>query len=128
MKFEDYLIVIYRLEREKGYAKNKDIAKVLGVSASTVTEMLRKLDEGGYVIFEKYFGARLTEKGKEFVKFLRERRKIIFEFLISLGAEKEFAEEQTCLIEHVVKPEMLELMKRHLENSKEGTLRWRNFA
>ncbi|MBC7110503.1 MAG: DtxR family transcriptional regulator, Mn-dependent transcriptional regulator [Archaeoglobi archaeon] len=119
MKFEDYLIAIHRLEREKGYARNKDIAKTLGVSASTVSEMLRKLDEEGYVTFEKYFGAKLTEKGREFVRFLRERRRIIFEFLLSLGAERELAEEQACLMEHVIKTEVLELMKKNIESSQE---------
>jgi len=121
MKFEDYLMAIHKLEREKGYARNKDIAKMLRVSASTVSEMLKKLDDEGYVLFEKYFGARLTEKGKEFVKFLGERRRVILEFLLSIGAERELAEEQTCLMEHVIKPEVLELMKRNLENSKEGS-------
>ncbi|MBC7109400.1 MAG: metal-dependent transcriptional regulator [Archaeoglobi archaeon] len=121
MKFEDYLMAIHKLEREKGYARNKDIAKMLRVSASTVSEMLKKLDDEGYVLFEKYFGARLTEKGKEFVKFLGERRRVILEFLLSIGAERELAEEQTCLMEHVIKPEVLELMKRNLESSKEGS-------
>jgi len=120
MKFEDYLLEIYRLERKKGYARNKDIARALGVSASTVTEMLGKLERDGYVIFERYFGAKLTEKGKELVKFLKERRRVIREFLISLGASRELAEEQACLIEHVIKPETLELMRKYLETLREA--------
>ncbi len=53
---EDYLIEIYLLIEEKGYARSVDIANALHVTPSSVTKMIQKLDDSGYILYEKYRG------------------------------------------------------------------------
>src|SRR5919197_1453240 len=61
---EDYLERIYELIEEKGYARVVDIASSLQVKQASVTSMVQKLGELGYLNYEKYRGLVLTEKGK----------------------------------------------------------------
>ena len=53
---EDYLEVIYELVEEKGYATTVDISTYLNVSSPSVTKMVQRLDESGYLNYEKYRG------------------------------------------------------------------------
>ncbi len=61
---EDYLEKIHLLIVKKGYARPIDIASELNLAPSSVTRMLQKLDEYGYVVYEKYRGIVLTATGK----------------------------------------------------------------
>ena len=62
---EDYLEVIYELVRQKGYATTVDISDYLNVSSPSVTRMMKKLHETGFIRYEKYRGMSLTDKGIE---------------------------------------------------------------
>ena len=48
-RMEDYLEVIYELVQQKGYATTVDISSYLNVSSPSVTKMMQKLDETGYL-------------------------------------------------------------------------------
>ena len=61
---EDYLERIHELIQEKGYARVVDIASSLEVKQASVTSMVQKLGELGYLNYVKYRGLILTEKGK----------------------------------------------------------------
>ena len=61
---EDYLEVIYELIKQKGYATTVDISNYLNVSSPSVTKMIKRLDESGYLNYEKYRGIRLTDDVK----------------------------------------------------------------
>ena len=62
---EDYLERIHELIQEKGYARVVDIASSLQVKQASVTSMVQKLGELGYINYEKYRGLILTDKGRE---------------------------------------------------------------
>jgi DtxR family transcriptional regulator, manganese transport regulator len=51
---EDYLKVIYEIIQQKGYVRTKDISKELNVQQPTVVEMMKKLHNRGFVVYEKY--------------------------------------------------------------------------
>src|SRR6266516_2456998 len=53
---EDYLERIHELSEEKGYARVVDIATSLQVKQASVTSMVQKLGELGYLNYEKYRG------------------------------------------------------------------------
>ena len=59
---EDYLERIHELIEEKGYARVVDIASSLQVKQASVTSMVQKLGELGYLNYEKYRGLVLTQK------------------------------------------------------------------
>lgn len=86
---EDYLEKIYQLIEEKGYARAADIAEALGVNPSSVTKMIQKLDRDDYVVYEKYRGLILTDKGKKIGKKLVDRHNILEEFLRIIGVQDE---------------------------------------
>ena len=78
---EDYLEVLDVIIIEKGFAKVKDVSKILGVGPSSVTEMFQKLSEAGYINYEKYSGVTLTVKGKKIAKKTRKKHDTLKEFL-----------------------------------------------
>ena len=67
-RMEDYLEVIYELIQQKGYATTVEISKYLNVSSPSVTKMVQRLDESGYLNYEKYRGISLTYEGSLLLK------------------------------------------------------------
>jgi len=86
---EDYLERIYKLIDEKGYARVSDIAEGLEVHPSSVTKMIQKLDKDQYLIYEKYRGLILTNKGKKMGKRLVDRHQLLESFLTMIGVREE---------------------------------------
>ncbi|AIQ75665.1 MULTISPECIES: transcriptional regulator MntR [Paenibacillus] len=97
---EDYLERIYKLIDEKGYARVSDIAEGLEVHPSSVTKMIQKLDKDEYLIYEKYRGLVLTNKGKKVGKRLVDRHQLLEEFLGLIGVQQEFIYNDVEGIEH----------------------------
>lgn len=97
---EDYIEIIYNLIETKGYARVSDIAESLEVHPSSVTKMVQKLDKGEYLIYEKYRGFILTEKGKEVGERLVFRHELLEDFLEIIGVDKENIYNDVEGIEH----------------------------
>jgi Mn-dependent DtxR family transcriptional regulator len=97
---EDYLERIYKLIDEKGYARVSDIAEGLEVHPSSVTKMIQKLDKDEYLIYEKYRGLVLTNKGKKIGKRLVDRHHLLEEFLGMIGVDHENIYKDVEGIEH----------------------------
>lgn len=97
---EDYLERIYKLIDEKGYARVSDIAEGLEVHPSSVTKMIQKLDKDEYLIYEKYRGLILTNKGKKIGKRLVDRHQLLEEFLGMIGVDHENIYKDVEGIEH----------------------------
>src|ERR671929_1860603 len=72
-RMEDYLEVIYELIQYKGYATTIDISEYLNVSSPSVTYMIQRLNESGYLNYEKYKGIRLTDDGIKIAKSIHTR-------------------------------------------------------
>ncbi|MBT3648100.1 MAG: metal-dependent transcriptional regulator [Flavobacteriales bacterium] len=73
---ENYIKAIYRLSKtSEGGVNTNSIAETLGTKAATVSDMLRKLNENGYVNYKKYQGTNLTTKGKDVaIQIIRKHR------------------------------------------------------
>src|SRR4051794_41631073 len=70
---EDYLERIHELIEKKGYARVVDIASSLKVKQASVTSMVQKLDEAGYLKYEKYRGLIMTDRGRDVARKIRNR-------------------------------------------------------
>ncbi|OFV66715.1 MAG: iron (metal) dependent repressor, DtxR family [Candidatus Syntrophoarchaeum butanivorans] len=105
---EDYLEAIYELIQEKGYARAVDIARRLNVRPPSVTEMVQRLGNSGFLIYERYRGITLTEEGERVARSVLKRHNLLFDFLTLLGVDKEVAEQDACEIEHHLHPESIE--------------------
>jgi Mn-dependent DtxR family transcriptional regulator len=88
---EDYLEVIYELIKQKGYASTVDISNYLNVRSPSVTKMIHRLDESGYLNYEKYRGINLTDDGIRIAKSIRNRHEILAEFFRMIGVDKKIA-------------------------------------
>ncbi|MEN3048325.1 MAG: iron dependent repressor, metal binding and dimerization domain protein [Candidatus Caldarchaeales archaeon] len=97
---EDYLEVIYALERVKGYATSSDVASHLNVKLPAVTKMLKRLHELGYITYERYRGFVLTESGRRLASEVLHRHDVLVELLKVLGIPEEVAEAEAEYLEH----------------------------
>jgi Mn-dependent DtxR family transcriptional regulator len=106
-RVEDYLEVVYDLIQTKGYARAIDIAKRLDVKTPSVTSMIQKLDGMGLVVYERYRGLRLTNKGERMAQFTQQKHALIVKFLKTLGVKETTACEDAEGIEHHVHKDTL---------------------
>lgn len=114
-RMEDYLEVIYELVERKGYATTSDISDYLNVSSPSVTKMMQRLHETGYLLYEKYKGINLTEKGTEVAQGIRQRHDILTEFLVMLGIDEETAHRDAEGIEHYLELKTLEKLENFVK-------------
>src|SRR3982751_5741228 len=101
---EDYLERIHELIEEKGYARVVDIASSLEVREASVTSMVQKLGELGYLKYEKYRGLILTDKGREVAKRIQSRHETLSRFFSLLGLSAETQQRDIEGIEHHMSP------------------------
>ena len=109
---EDYLERIHELIEQKGYARAVDIARVLEISQPSVTAMVQKLAQAGYLNYEKYRGLTLTEKGRTVAGAIRERHKTLQRFFTLLGLPAKTQERDIEGIEHCLSPATMSAMDR----------------
>ena len=110
-RMEDYLEVIYELVEQKGYATTVDISTFLNVSAPSVTKMTQRLDETGYLKYEKYRGIRLTDEGVRIAQNIRNRHGLLAEFFKMIGVDEESAKSDAEGIEHHLHPETIKRLE-----------------
>ena len=115
---EDYLEVIYELIQRKGYATTIDISNYLNVSSPSVTKMVQRLDETGYVRYEKYRGITLTEDGASVAQGIRNRHSLLVEFFKIIGVEDSIANVDAEGIEHHLHAETLRKLEEFMKSMK----------
>ncbi|MEM2911667.1 MAG: metal-dependent transcriptional regulator [Candidatus Bathyarchaeia archaeon] len=98
---EEYLKAIYSLNQSEGNASTKRLSEVLKVAPASVTQMLKKLSEKGYVDYSPYHGAALTKKGLRTAKKIIRKHRLIERFLYDiLGIGKSSVHKPACEMEH----------------------------
>ena len=108
---EDYLESILFLSENKGYAQVTEIAKSLGVSKASVTEMIIKLKKNNLVNYEKYSTITLTDEGSVIALDIKERHEMLRKFLKLIGVNEEDANRDCCIMEHDLSKETVEKLK-----------------
>jgi Mn-dependent DtxR family transcriptional regulator len=101
---EDYLERIHELFEEKGYARVVDIASSLKVRQASVTSMVQKLAEAGYLKYEKYRGLILTRKGRDVARRIQNRHETLSRFFSLFGLDAETQRRDIEGIEHHLSP------------------------
>ena len=77
---EDYLERIHELIESKGNAHVADIAQSLNVGQPSVTSMVQKLADEGYLRYEKYRSLTLTDAGRAVAEKIRNRHAVLASF------------------------------------------------
>ena len=107
---EDYLERIHELIEEKGYARVVDIASSLDVKQASVTSMVQKLGELGYLNYEKYRGLILTDKGRAVATGIQKRHETLARFFSLFGLDAETQQRDIEGIEHHLSSATVEVL------------------
>ncbi len=107
---EDYLERIHELIQEKGYARVVDIASSLEVKQASVTSMVQKLDELGYLNYEKYRGLVLTDRGRTVATRIQKRHETLSRFFSLFGLSAETQQQDIEGIEHHLSPATVDVL------------------
>ena len=109
-----YLETIYLLTEENINVRSIDVSEHMGFSKPSVSRAVGLLKSGGYINVDKDGYITLTEVGREVAMKMYDRHKLLTDFLVSLGVDKETAANDACKIEHHISDESFEALKRHI--------------
>jgi len=103
---EQYLKVIYNLTEDGGMAKTTDIATAMDIAPASVTEMIHKLSDKGFVRHEPYKGVVLRPKGMKIACKISRKHRLLERFLADfVGVSGKSRHEQACKMEHALTDE-----------------------
>jgi len=111
---EMYLETIFILTEENPNVRSIDICEYMGFSKPSVSRAVGLLKGGGYITVDKDGYISLTDIGREVAIKMYDRHRLLTDFLVSLGVDKEIASTDACKIEHHISDESFEALKRHI--------------
>lgn len=114
---EDYLEQILMLADQQGQVRSIDIATSLGVSKPSVSNAMKKLRLGGYILVDEDGFITLTEEGMGIAGKIYERHKVLTAVLIGLGVDRDTAFKDACKIEHDLSEETFARIKEYYERA-----------
>lgn len=112
---QDYLKAIHSLGGAEGTVSPVDIAERLQVRAPSVTGMLKRLAEAGWISYESGRGARLTELGVAEARRVIRRHRLVELFLTRvLGLDWSEVDAEAEALEHAISPRLEQAIAAHL--------------
>ncbi len=103
---EEYLEVLYRNGNNGEQVSTTRLSKELGIAPGSVTQMLKKLENLGYIGYTPYKGATLTDEGMKIAQKITRKHRILEKFLIDvLKIKEENVHDQACEMEHTLSDE-----------------------
>jgi len=116
---EEYVEAIYKLQKRRGIAKTKELAKELRVVPGSITNTIEHLEKHGLVKHEPYRGVELTAKGEKLALDIIRRHRLAERLLTDiLDAEWSDVHENACKLEHALTKEVVTLLEKRLGNPK----------
>ena len=112
-EMEEYLEAIYRKKEKKESAKAIAIARELNVKPASVSEMLKKLEKRGLLIYKPYYGAKLTKKGGKIGEKVTRKHRLMERFLGLIGIKRR-VHEKACVLEHAIPDDVEKGIKKLL--------------
>ncbi len=111
---EDYLETILNLQKKLGQVRSIDIANEMNFSKPSVSVAMKNLREKGYITIDEAGHILLTECGEKQATDVLEKHTFLTNWLISLGVDKEIAQEDACRMEHDMSEETFLALKAHI--------------
>ena len=111
---EMYLETIYLLTEENPNVRSIDVCEHMGFSKPSVSRAVGLLKTGGYINVDKDGYLSLTDVGREVAIKMYDRHKLLTDFLVSLGVDRDTAATDACKIEHHISDESFEALKHHI--------------
>jgi DtxR family Mn-dependent transcriptional regulator len=114
---EDYLKAIYHLSHKGQPATTNDIAHQLDLAAPSVSGMIKRLSEQGFLEHVPYKGVLLTLEGRRAALRTIRRHRLIEAYLVAfLGYGWETVHDEAERLEHAVSDTLIERMAGALGN------------
>jgi len=114
---EDYLKAIYTLTEREESASTSALAENLDVQPASVTGMVKRLAECGYLEHLRYHGVRLTEAGsREALRIIRRHRILETYLHLHLGYSWEEVHQEAERLEHAASDALIDRMAAILEH------------
>ncbi|MDE0083115.1 MAG: metal-dependent transcriptional regulator [Gammaproteobacteria bacterium] len=114
---EDYLKAIYSLSEFGHAASTSDVAEALDVQPASVSGMIKRLAESGYVEHLRYRGVRLSASGtREALRIIRRHRVLETYLARRLGYSWDVVHEEAERLEHAASDELIDRMAAALED------------
>ena len=112
---QDYLKAIHSLDGAERVVSPLAIAARLQVRAPSVTGMLKRLAEGGWIDYEPGCGARLTQLGIAEARRVIRRHRLV-ELLLTrvLGLDWSEVDAEAEALEHAISPRLEQAIAAHL--------------
>jgi len=111
---EDYLKIIYKLEgrtpEDKG-VQTSVIAERLAISQASVSNMIKKLAEQGYIKYAPYYGVSLTQSGLKIALNMVRKHRILEQYLVErLGYSWDEVDAEAEVLEHSISDKLANRM------------------
>lgn len=112
---ENYLKAMLFLADEKGNFSLTELSRKLGVSTPTANNMVKKLQDQGWVIYEKYKPLKLTKKGSRKAALILRKHRLTEMYLTEImGFGWEEVHEIAEQIEHIQAEKLFDRMDQLL--------------
>jgi DtxR family manganese transport transcriptional regulator len=115
---EDYVEAIADVIARKEVCRVSDLANLFGVSHVTVSRIVNRLQQEGWLNTKPYYPVELTSKGKRLAAESKHRHQVVLEFLLAIGVDLATAEIDSEGIEHHVSKVTLDAMQRFTTRQK----------
>ena len=114
---EDYLKAIYSLSETGEPASTSSIAGILDIQPASVSGMIKRLAEWGFVEHAPYRGVKLTATGtREALRIIRRHRVLETYLSQRLGYSWDDVHEEAERLEHAASDELIDRMAAAMEN------------
>ena len=103
---EEYLEVLYRNGSNGEQVSTTILSNELNIAPGSVTQMLKKLEDLGYIKYTPYKGGSLTDDGMKIAQKITRKHRILEKFLLDvLKIKEENVHNQACEMEHTLSDE-----------------------
>lgn len=116
---EDYLKAVYKLEEREGSppVSTGDIAQSMQVSPASASNMIKRLDELGFLTYEAYEGATLTKPGRTVaLEVIRHHRLLELYLKEVMGFSWDEIHEEAEILEHHISERFETRIEEMLDN------------
>jgi DtxR family Mn-dependent transcriptional regulator len=116
---EEYIEIIYKLQKRNSTAKTKDLAESLHVVPGSITNTIEHLESHGLVRHEPYRGVKLTKEGEMIALTIIRRHRLAERFLTDiLKADWSTVHADACKLEHAMSKNVTNLLEERLDHPK----------
>jgi DtxR family transcriptional regulator, Mn-dependent transcriptional regulator len=114
---QEYLEALYTLTKDGKTAGTSELSRKLNISAASVTEMLKKLADMGYINYSRYQGVTLSPKGFKLAEKMTRKHRLLERFLHDvLRIDNEKVHHEACEMEHALSDSTERAMCQNLKS------------